>query len=132
MGAGAVLRQFAHPMVTAAELYLEMEHSCWEQVTDDRAPATASLGLWAPIPELLPPSCEGGQGWGGVQGSQGSTSWGRVTSELSCSLSEGSRAGRGVSVSSLIAAAFSKLVWPKELWGGLQTMAAHIFQLSDT
>lgn len=120
-------------MVTAAaaELCLEMEHSCWEQVTDDRAPATASSGLWAPIPELLPPSCKREQGRGGVQGSQGPMSWGRVTSELSCPLGEDSRAGRGVSVSSLIAAAFSKLVWLKEC-GGLQTMPAHIFQLSDT
>lgn len=124
-----MLKQFAHPMETAAaaELCVEMEHSCSERVTDDRAPATASSGLWAPIPELLPQSCKGGQGQGGVQGSQGPTSWGRVTSELSCSLSEG-REGSQCFQSCLlcfIAAAFSKLLWLKELWGVADNGCSH-------
>lgn len=59
---------------------------------------------WAPLstdPRAAASKLQGGRGGEGVQDSQGPTSWGRVTSELSCSLGEGSRAGRGVSVSTL-------------------------------
>lgn len=59
-----------------------------------------------------------------------------MTSELSCSLSEGSRAGRRLSVSSLGFYALLLLLsanwFGRRSCGGLQTMAAHIFQLSNT
>lgn len=54
------------PTVTAGAsvLCVEMEHSCLQRVTDERAPAMASSGLSAAIPEPLPQSCKGGQGPG--------------------------------------------------------------------
>lgn len=127
------------PMVTAATSVLraEMEHSCSERVKDEKAPATASPGLSARILELLPQSSKGGQG----QGMGGARKpWAHELGQgglRAILFPQWEQAGqRGESLFPVLAftlyyCCFQQTCLVGGAVGGLQTMAAHIFQLSD-
>lgn len=111
------------PMVTAATsvLLAEMEHSCSEQVKDEKAPITASPGLSAGIPELLPQSSKGGRGQGlgcAEKPWVHELGQGELRAVLSPPWEQQGREGSQYFQSWLlcfITAAFSRLVWWEEL-----------------
>lgn len=128
------------PTVTAATsvLRVEMEHSCSERVKDEKAPAMASPGFLAQILEPLPQSSKGGRGQGmGDAGKPRARE--PVQGVLRAALFswKGQQGREGESIFPVLAftlyyCCFQQTCLERGAVGGLQTMAAHIFQLSDT
>lgn len=120
------------PMVTAATSRLceEMESSCSGHVSDEKAPAVACQHL------SCSPRGSGSHWEDRGAGSPWAPNWSGTRSEPSHSCAGNSRGERGVSISSLglyaLLVLFSAALFGRRSRRGLQTMAAHIFQLLDT